>query len=291
MRVVTINIHQGVPGSLPLGDENEDIRALQDVSEYIRKTNADVVLMQEVDDDRAREGKLGVTDQFTKLSAMMGANTAHMTPAVLHANGDRYGTAIFTRNGFSLTRTFNVDLPNALHENRSAGISEVRAPGGSTVTVVNTHLANGRKGAADRVVQIAEISRAIESIRATGAATFTEALTHKRLTVNGLPQNAVIFGGDLNSASPPVDRAVSKSALHNTMFDPDIMRDPVKRNKARKPTSGNNRIDHIYLSNTMSLTDTWVDDVPTKALPKGPVTDHRAVVADIKIHGRSRGHR
>ena len=46
LRVVTLNVHSGVPGNLELGDSNEDARTIADVGRYVRSIDADVVLLQ-----------------------------------------------------------------------------------------------------------------------------------------------------------------------------------------------------------------------------------------------------
>ena len=177
-RVLTINLHMGVPGDQPLRPANERIEALRDVARHVNALDPDVVLTQELRNRPRVPGKDGITDMVSSFGHLIKAGDVAFTPAVVGdpIAGDlqHYGTAIYTRNGFTIEQAANVALPNADgQEARSAGIAAVRAPDARpSFTVVSTHLAY--RTVEDAALRDAQLlagvaASMLDDIRATGS--------------------------------------------------------------------------------------------------------------------------
>lgn len=256
LRVMSINIHQLVPDGLELGDAGEREAALADVVRYVREVDPDVVLVQEVDDDRARPGKGGVSEQHARLASLLGASDAAYAAATLGASGDRYGIAIYARNGIELDRERAVTLPHTPgFEARQLLLATARLPDGQSLTVANTHLDHTGR---DRPRQLAALAR--EAAALDGVA---------------------LLGGDLNDTTPVVDDALRGTRMANVL---SLVADDEPTGTAHAPSFRDRRIDHLFLTRQLQLRDTWVEDVPMHQLGEGVgVTDHRAVVADVRL--------
>jgi endonuclease/exonuclease/phosphatase family metal-dependent hydrolase len=132
LRVMVYNIHAGKDAS---GVDN-----LERVSQLIRNTSADIVLLQEVDRGTQRSG--GV-DQPAVLSRLTGLHVA-FGRSLFYQGGD-YGIAILSRWPITSQRT--IPLPVNPPQERSGSSYEPRAvlevrvasPAGE-LTVLNTHI-------------------------------------------------------------------------------------------------------------------------------------------------------
>ena len=130
-RVLVYNIHAGkdAPG----------VGNLTRVAELIRSTNADVVLLQEVDKGTKRSGNV---DQPAVLAAQTGFHVAF--GSALDYDGGKYGVAILSRWPIVSDTLFH--LPVAPPQDRGAGSMEPRgalraiiaSPKGP-LAVINTH--------------------------------------------------------------------------------------------------------------------------------------------------------
>ncbi len=240
-RIVTINIHQAVPRSPELGDEHEDVEALYDVADYINTLDADVVMVQEVDDDKDRDGKEGVNHQADILFELLDADDMAFTPALQYGddreNGDEYGTAIYTRNGYEITQAHNVDLNNPhQNEDRSVGIAEIESPDGAHFTVLNAHTSNNADDDGDQAAQIAQVANIVQTIQNNGGSlNYRDAITGERIQASGLPVDAMVVGGDFNAEPETVNAAMEEAHLSEDNFvpvnvlDSDWVADEVER--------------------------------------------------------------
>lgn len=292
-RVVTINIHGGVPANKPnRRPADEDIAQLRDVARYVNSIDADVVLVQEVVNHPLMTWPNRVAEQASVLAHLIGADDMAFTPAFESFDGTREGTAIYTRNGFDLSHAVNIRLPDGVAtQERGAGIAKVVAPDGTAFTVVNTHLAHLADNALARSRQLATISKALVDMRDGGDFTYTERLGGKRATAKEFVADRIVLGGDLNASQSNRDDAknspdeilhdaglVHVNTLLRTSPDPDVR---AKLPDANRPTAGDRRIDHLY-SSGFAAHDATVAKVPSHHLPKKvPVTDHNGVIADL----------
>jgi len=118
IRVLVFNIHAGKDAA---GAPN-----LQGVADLVRSTNADVVLLQEVDRGTGRSGK---EDQLQRLADLLntggGKTYATAFGKSLDFDGGEYGIAALVRGTVSGTRT--QPLPVQPPQERSGGSHEPRA--------------------------------------------------------------------------------------------------------------------------------------------------------------------
>lgn len=137
VRVLVYNVHAGKDAA---GGDN-----LERVADLVRATNADVVLLQEVDRGTRRSGNV---DQPSVLAQRTGFAAAF--GKTLDYDGGEYGIAVLSR--WPITQQTLVRLPVEPPQRRSGGSYEprgaqrviVRAPGGD-LALINTHLDASRE--------------------------------------------------------------------------------------------------------------------------------------------------
>lgn len=184
LRVLVFNIHAGKDAG---GVDN-----LERVASVVRETNADIVLLQEVDKFTTRSGKV---DQVATLVKLTGFRAAF--GKTLDYQGGDYGIAILSR--WNITSDTLIHLPVNPPQARAGGSYEPRgalrvsiaAPGGA-IHVVNTHLdASGADSF--RRQEIPQVLRAGAEMKKPGA--------------------LVLVGGDLNSEPPSAILGIVREAL------------------------------------------------------------------------------
>lgn len=164
LRIMSYNIHHGNPPSKP------GVIDLDAISKVIRDSKADIVLLQEVERDVNRSGKV---DQAKVLGEKVGLHY-HFFKAIDHDGGD-YGIAMLSRYKFEDIKL--VPLPQKITaENRVLGYATIKI-GKQKVIIANTHL-DATNVHDNRIVQIERILKEFEKA--------------------SLP---VIVGGDLNSVA------------------------------------------------------------------------------------------
>lgn len=242
--VLVYNIHAGkdAPG----------VDNLERVAELVRSTNADLVLLQEVDRGTKRSGNV---DQPAALAARSGLHVAF--GSALDYDGGTYGVAILSRWPIVSDTLFHlpVDPPQeragGSHEPRGALRVIIASPYGR-LAVLNTHLdASGvdrwRRQEADSLVSLVAQTRRNESL--------------------------VIAGGDFNSTpESAVQVAVRSGGLRDSWtecaggqgftYPFDV---PVKR------------IDYLFLAGDIKCTSASVINTG--------VSDHRPLLVRISISG------
>jgi endonuclease/exonuclease/phosphatase family metal-dependent hydrolase len=240
MRVLVYNIHAGKDAA---GADN-----LGGVAELVRRTGADLVLLQEVDRGTRRSGRV---DQPAVLAERTGFHVAF--GSALDYDEGRYGVAVLSR--WPIVADTLIHLPVTPVQVRAGGSHEPRgvlrvvvaAPAGR-LTILNTHLdASGddrwRRQEADSIVSLA--------------------------AQVGRTEPAVIVGGDFNSTpESAVQGAVRAGGLRDGWaactsgegftYPADA---PVKR------------IDYLFLTGDVRCTAARV--VETR------VSDHRPLLVDL----------
>ncbi len=240
VRVLVFNIHAGKDAA---GQPN-----LEGVAELVRRTAADIALLQEVDRGTKRSGKV---DQVTALGEL----TKHFTAfgRSLDYDGGLYGIAALSRGRIGVTAT--EPLPIEPPQARSGGSYEPRAALLLTsatrlgpLQLINTHLDASRED----LYRLQESAHIVELVR--------------RLSRGAGP---VAAGGDFNAepGSAPYERIIAAG-----------LRDAWKEcgagdgftYPADKPIK---RIDYLFL--TAGLRCTHAEVIDTR------VSDHRPLLVTL----------
>jgi endonuclease/exonuclease/phosphatase family metal-dependent hydrolase len=245
VRVMVYNIHAGKDAA---GADN-----LARVAALVRETNADIALLQEVDQGTRRSGN---TDQPAVLAERTGFHVAF--GSALDYDGGEYGVAILSRWSITSDTLFHlpVDPPQARaggsHEPRGALRVELLSPYGP-ITVFTTHID----------------ASAEDHWRRQEARTVGTLVAAARRT-----SPLVLLGGDLNSTPESIVqqelRATGLRDAHAECGRGDGLSYP-----ADSPIK---RIDYLYL--TGGLRCVTAEVLATQA------SDHRPVIIDVIIpHG------
>lgn len=241
LRVLVFNIHAG--------KDAKGVDNLERVAEVVRATNADVVLLQEVDKYTTRSGKVDQLAVLTKLTGFKGA-----FGKTLDYQGGDYGIAVLSR--WNIVSDTLIKLPVVPPQARSGGLYEPRgalrisiaAPGGA-IHVVNTHLdASGPD--TYRRQELPQVLAAGDAMKKPGA--------------------LVLIGGDLNAEPPSEVIGMVKSAGWKDLWTKCGTGDELTFPQ-HKPVK---RID--YLLSTPMVTCKKASVLTSDA------SDHRAVLFEIE---------
>ena len=145
IKVLSWNLHHGAGA-----DGKIDLARIAD---FIRKQNADVVALQEIDNQCARSGNIDQAAELARLTGLHGAFGAAMP-----YDGGHYGQAILSKHPIAKTEV--VRLPGS-GEPRIGLVAEIRIPHGP-LTFVSTHLHH--RSAEDRLAQAKELFATFEKI-------------------------------------------------------------------------------------------------------------------------------
>lgn len=310
LSVLTVNIRMGVSGERSFDPSNESISALRDIARYINAVDPDVVMLQEVRGRSGEPGQTGLPSPTSILFHLVEGTDFAFTPAKESAPGEGneryYGTAVCTRNGFTLEAAVNAALPNPEpeKEERSVGVVVVRSPveNAKPVTVLSTHLHNiemvdyvatrPEKDQAIRDAQLTAIANIVEQLRRDGSFSYRDALTKERLRATGFPGGQLIVGGDLNQKQSETDRVFGAWGLTHASDvllasdDPSRIERGESSSKAFTAEFGlggvPHRIDHLYESG-MNVVDVAVSSVPTVEF-EGPTRSNNGVIIGSTDH-------
>jgi endonuclease/exonuclease/phosphatase family metal-dependent hydrolase len=191
LRVLVYNIHAGKDAG---GEHN-----LERVAELVKRTGADVALLQEVDRGTARSG---AEDQPATLSAATGFSPTF--GRTLDYQGGEYGIAILSRWAAteSSVQRLRVEPPQeragGSYEPRGALIARTDAPYGR-LRLLNTHL-DASRAPTYRQQEVAQVVALADSLRALGG--------------------WVLIGGDFN-AEPDTDviRAMTRQGWRDAFAE------------------------------------------------------------------------
>ncbi len=272
VKVLTINVK-----GFQLSDGGDvDERAYDAIEKYIVKTDADVVLFQELDKGTTRaKGQ----DQLAEIARRTDATDSQFAEAIPFEGGS-YGVGILTRNGFDIrdaagggndTRTVRLPTgsgPGADGEDRVALVAPIVAPDGEEFTAISTHLANRGPG---RGAQVERLDDIVDDLRGGTGNTAAD--------LPGSNSNRVVLGGDFNTRRGPAEEHLGDGVTHVGEHDTGL---------------GDTNIDHIYVSDDVHVVDAQLDEpeqVDTSWLPfDGPgnsgddrATDHPALHATLEL--------
>lgn len=256
LRVVSYNIRIG------RGMDNQtDLRRTADV---LRRLEADVILLQEVDVNAKRSGNV---DQAAELARLLGMH--HYFAKALDRSGGKYGNAILSKLPFASTST--IALPGG-SEQRSAGIVEIVLPrrgatkeeaetdaGAYRIIAVSAHL--DHKVKTTHLEHIAKISKEVD-----------------RLLANR-PASVAIFGGDFNlTEASPVWGPVRKA------HDWAVPRKDPGASKTFRADNPKSEIDwFLYKRGATKAPTLLVTEY--KAINEPMASDHLPLVFEIKLIG------
>lgn len=168
------------------------------IAGFIKKQEADLVVLQEVDNRCKRSGNIDQAAELAKLTGLHGAFGAAMP-----YDGGQYGLAILSKHPIGKTEV--IRLPGS-GEPRIGFLAEIQIPG-QPITLVSTHL--DHRSGENRVAQAKELLTALEKI-----------------------PGPVIVGGDLNDVpGSPALTAFKEPFLHVKK------RNPVATSPADHPRS------------------------------------------------------
>lgn len=145
-KILCYNIHHANPPSKP------GVIDLEAIASVIRKSEADIVFLQEVDVKTRRSGSV---DEAAKLGELTALHAAFFK-AIDHDGGE-YGVAILSKYELKNPQTIALPLdPASPGEPRVLGLAEVQLPGKRNVVLACTHL-DAQRGPVSRNLQAAEI--------------------------------------------------------------------------------------------------------------------------------------
>ncbi len=277
-RAVTINIHGAAPAGKGITPGNESIQGLRDIAAYVNSIDPDVVMVQEINDRQSKVGDPGLSPVTSVMAHLIGATDMAYTPGA-GGSGSRRGTAIFTRNGFTIEQAHNVDIPDRGDPaRRSAGVAVVQPPDGRPAfSVISTHMSHMANMAASqrRHDQLAELDRIAGAIRTGGEFSYRSPGGGQSRAA-GFPQDHILLGGDLNTTqggrNGKLDSADAQLASSGLRHANDLY----GRGNVRP------RIDHIYAYG-FGATSSALQGVAANELQSGSPTDHPGYVTDLSF--------
>ena len=240
VRVLTYNIHAG--------KDAEQRPNIAEVAALIDASDADIVMLQEVD---RRTTRAGGADHFAELEQLTGMHAAFGKS--LDYQGGDYGIAVLSRWPIdsATTVSLKVEPPQersgVSHEPRVGLHVVVRAPSGS-LHVLNTHIDAGGPGTYRRQEVIGLLARIRNAVPA------------------GVP---LVFGGDLN-ARPGTDEIAAVS-LALTDAHAACGQGPGETFPAHQP---DRRIDYVFFRQARCLHARVLDS---------DASDHRPLLVTLEI--------
>jgi endonuclease/exonuclease/phosphatase family metal-dependent hydrolase len=262
LRVVTVNVKsmQGTTWNAEPYSTPYDPTVERKIASFIRKTNPDVVLLQEVNDDNRRSRG---QDQVAQLAADVGAGAPdqHEFFPAIRDQGGTYGDGMIVRNGvhFAHRKDGSNDADRFLlpqgtpnQERREAGVGHLVLPDGRPFTAIVTHL---------------------------GLSQYERGLQLTRLSAIAQAQHRpVIVGGDFNETPDNVDPYMQRAGLASAWQAAGIGNWSYQR--WGHPTDG--PIDGLYVSGGTAVRRILLNDMGYVGFERR-ASDHAATVADVTI--------
>jgi len=149
LKIMTYNVHHCNPPARP------GIIDVDAIAAVIKKENADLVALQEIDIDTKRSGHI---NQVAQIALKAGYPSFYFAKAI-DFDGGQYGVAILSKYPLSSTQTHK--LPTDVStggEHRVLATATVTLPGNKSLVLACTHL-DAQKSDINRDLQIKEITR------------------------------------------------------------------------------------------------------------------------------------
>lgn len=145
VKVLSWNLHHGagLDGKLDLAR----------IADFIRKQDADLVALQEVDNGCKRSGNVDQAAELARLTGLQGAFGAAMP-----YDGGQYGLAILSKHPIEKSRVIRLPGDN---EPRIGFVADIRTPDGA-LTLVSTHF--DHRSDDNRILQAKELLGSLEKI-------------------------------------------------------------------------------------------------------------------------------
>ena len=140
-----------------------ELASLEQLAEFIRSENPDVVALQEVDvrTNRAIAAHQNGKDFITELGFRTGMLTAYAR--TIDFSGGYYGIGILSKYPFEQTRKVMLPIPEGSKEQRAVLLADVELPGGGAFTFACTHL--DHSSSAVRTIQVQALDEVLKSNR------------------------------------------------------------------------------------------------------------------------------
>jgi len=140
-----------------------ELASLEELAEYIKSENPDIVALQEADvrTNRERAPHQNGKDFITELGFRTGMLTAYAR-TIDYSNG-YYGIGILSKYPFQQTRKVLLPIPKGSREQRALLLADVELPGGIQFTFVSTHLDHSSSEV--RAVQVKALNKALKNIK------------------------------------------------------------------------------------------------------------------------------
>lgn len=255
MKVVTYNIRVGFgPGDR--AERGGPTNYLDQIAEWLKDQNADLILLQELDRNTERADGLDQTEYLAEKLGFYGV----FAPAIPLPPDGQYGVGILSRwpiRDWDVVPLFkpdyertNPDYPSWYSEQRVLLVAEVEAPHGH-MHVMTTHLGLTEP---QRKIQIQEIATVID----------------------GLPRREpVIFGGDIN-ALPEAPEIRPIRARLNDVYLAAPMPIPMEDRLTFYARNPERCIDYIFVTPELV-------EVREVEVPRIQLSDHLPVVTRLHV--------
>jgi alkaline phosphatase D len=241
VRILSYNIHhaEGVDGKLDVDR----------IAAVVRESGADVVALQEVDNQVRRSNSVDQAEEIAKRLDMQ-----HVFGGNIGLQGGHYGNAVLSR--FPIKSSVNHRLPN-LDGGEQRGVLQVELelPQSLRLTVFATHL-DHRQDPAERLASAQKINQLADSIS----------------------DHPVCLAGDLNAE--PTSSVLNILSSHWVRSS----RDEHFTIPVDKPTK---QIDFVLQRRSSLNTDYGVRAVDTKVISETQASDHRGIWVDLDLYHKA----
>jgi len=140
-----------------------ELASLEELAEFIKSENPDVVALQEVDvkTNRERAPHQNGKDFITELGFRTGMLTAYAR--TIDYFGGYYGIGILSKYPFEKTRKVVLPIPEGSKEQRALLLADVELPDNRRFIFVSTHLDHSSSEV--RTVQVKALNKALKKIK------------------------------------------------------------------------------------------------------------------------------
>jgi endonuclease/exonuclease/phosphatase family metal-dependent hydrolase len=137
-----------------------ELATLEELAEFIKSENPDIVALQEVDvkTKRERASHQNGKDFITELGCRTGMLTSYAR--TIDYAGGYYGIGILSKYPFEKTRKVVLPIPEKSNEQRALLLADIELPDGKMFTFVSTHLDHSSSEV--RIIQVNALNKALK---------------------------------------------------------------------------------------------------------------------------------